>query len=350
MTSAEPNLVTRLTPPGKAAIACLGVAGPQAWQAVRQLFRRPRGLPLPDAPAPRQVYFGTLGDRAAGADDVVLFVRAVAPTFLAEIHCHGGPEVVRLIESLFVAHGLGSVSLEGWNTRVHGSDRAARLNILARAVTSRTAAIALDQCEGALERALAAIDADVAAGRVHDATAKTARLRELIPVGEHLCRPWKVAIAGEPNVGKSSLVNALAGFTRSIVAPTPGTTRDVVSTTIALDGWPIELIDTAGLRASGDALEQAGIERGRIESESADLVLRVVDSTAVEMPVLGSRDLLVINKIDLKPDCPRRKTGAAVVSARTGEGLGELADQIVNRLVPNPPRPGEAVPLSGASF
>ena len=92
----------------------------------------------------------------------------------------------------------------------------------------------------------------MSAGRVE-------RLRELVPVAEHLDRPWRVVIAGAPNVGKSSLVNALAGFARSLVSPTAGTTRDVVTTRIALDGWPIELCDTAGQRESADAVESAGI-------------------------------------------------------------------------------------------
>src|SRR5207253_6863855 len=81
-----------------------------------------------------------------------------------------------------------------------------------------------------------------------------ARLLQTQTMGRHLVAPFRVVIAGAPNVGKSSLVNALAGFTRSVVSEIPGTTRDVVTTRIAVDGWPVELIDTAGLHAGSDAL------------------------------------------------------------------------------------------------
>src|SRR5206468_2220750 len=108
---------------------------------------------------------------------------------------------------------------------------------------------------------------------------------------------------GAPNVGKSSLVNALAGYQRSIVAPTPGTTRDVVATTLAIDGWPVELSDTAGLHGEGEQLERAGMARARAAAAAADLCVWVLDGSAA--PVwLGpeiTAPLTVINKIDLPP-------------------------------------------------
>src|SRR5207244_11945531 len=96
-----------------------------------------------------------------------------------------------------------------------------------------------------------AVDAARAALRRGDAMEAGRLLDELARyagVGRHLTAPWRVAVAGAPNVGKSSLVNALAGYQRSVVAPTPGTTRDVVTALLAIDGWPVELADTAGLR------------------------------------------------------------------------------------------------------
>jgi tRNA U34 5-carboxymethylaminomethyl modifying GTPase MnmE/TrmE len=89
--------------------------------------------------------------------------------------------------------------------------------------------------------------------------------------------PWRVAIVGRPNVGKSSLLNAIVGFERAIVHPTPGTTRDLVTARTAVDGWPVEFIDSAGIRSGRDAIESAGIEQARQAIESSDLALVVLD-------------------------------------------------------------------------
>src|SRR5207302_2223379 len=110
-------------------------------------------------------------------------------------------------------------------------------------------------------------------GNVDEATQLLGSLVRFAALGRHLTQPWRVAVMGAPNVGKSSLVNALAGYQRSIVAPTPGTTRDVVTTLIAVDGWPIELADTAGLHTQAGDLEGQGIARARAAAGEADLCL-----------------------------------------------------------------------------
>src|SRR5262249_14062263 len=148
MTSKQ-NIIARLSPPGKSAIACLGVAGPAARDVVRSLFRRPRGTAFPDNPQPRSVLAGNFGDAASGADDVVLFIQQTAPAFVAEINCHGGPEVVRLLESLFIDRGFVAVVPTTWSNFVHGAERTAMIEVLTRCPTTRTAAIALDQLGGA---------------------------------------------------------------------------------------------------------------------------------------------------------------------------------------------------------
>ncbi len=180
-----------------------------------------------------------------------------------------------------------------------------------------------------------------------------------------MTQPWRVAVAGAPNVGKSSLVNAVAGYQRSIVAATPGTTRDVVTTRLALDGWLIELADTAGQRTEAEALEEQGIRRARATAAEADLCLWILDGSAP--PVWPSDPLAavlyVINKIDLppawdfacQPAAPARvalagaagwQSNAVPVSALTGAGLAELCAAIIARLVPDPPPAGAAVPLT----
>jgi tRNA modification GTPase len=166
-------------------------------------------------------------------------------------------------------------------------------------------------------------------------------------VGIHLVTPWRVVVTGRPNVGKSSLVNALLGFERAIVCGQAGTTRDAVATRMAIDGWPLELVDTAGLRATENALEAAGILRSHQHVAAADLVLVVVPAgEALPEPLAARNRLEVMNKCDLFPHVPRCPAGAIAVSALTGFGLPSLAREIVARLVPDPPLPGQAVPFT----
>ena len=105
-------------------------------------------------------------------------------------------------------------------------------------------------------------------------------------MGRHLIEPWKVAIAGKPNAGKSTLMNSLAGFDRSVVSPVPGTTRDAVGVSLAFDGWPVSLIDTAGLRESADILEEEGVRRAKEALATSDLCLWIVDASEELAPGL----------------------------------------------------------------
>ena len=116
-------------------------------------------------------------------------------------------------------------------------------------------------------------------------------------------RPWRVVLGGAVNAGKSSLVNALVGHARSIVTAVPGTTRDLVETRIVLDGWEVDLVDTAGLRGAAegvDAVERAGIDRAVAAAEDADLVLRIAPAGGGPPPAPAhSRELVVVTKGDL---------------------------------------------------
>ena len=126
------SIVARLTPPGKSAIASLGVAGPRAWEAVRSLFRRPRQALLPDALDTGRVYFGSLGETATGADDVILFIRSAQPKFIAEVNCHGGPEAIQYLEALLVARGLERAHADVWSAHRDGAEQAEMCALLAR--------------------------------------------------------------------------------------------------------------------------------------------------------------------------------------------------------------------------
>jgi tRNA modification GTPase len=337
--------VSPLTPPGAGAIATVEVRGPRAWELARELFR-PAGRPLPDAPEVGRFWFGTLG-----RDEVVL--AATAPDAV-EVHCHGGRRVVGWVIEQFAARGCTEERTHRPPAEGFVCARAAEL--LPHAPTLRTASILLDQAHGAfaneVRRILALLES-------HPPSAQEPlrRLAELgDTVGRHLVEPWKVVIAGPPNVGKSSLVNALAGYQRAVVSEIAGTTRDAVSVRTAFDGWPVELIDTAGLR-DAEGLEAEGIERARREFAEAHSVVWVFDSSAPELEfptearaTLGgfplTRGVWAMNKCDRSVWPDNFPVAAIPVSALTGHGLPLLTARIVSGLIPQPPLPGSAVPFS----
>jgi tRNA modification GTPase len=317
---------------------------------VRDLFRSRSGQPLPEHPEAGRSWLGTLGPAQAHAE-VVLVVRAVVPEPWVEVHCHGGREVIALLLDLFRGNGLQEVAWDEFLHRTEGDPwQAVAAVSLARAPTLRTAALLLDQYHGALKTQIQTILDSLQAEAVEAARHLLEELASRAGLGRRLTTPWQVVVAGAPNVGKSSLVNALAGYQRSIVAPLPGTTRDVVRTRLAVEGWPIELADTAGLRAEAGTLEQQGINRARSVLRRADLCLWVLDAGAE--PVWPDEEFsepqLVINKIDLPPAWDLERAPTAVrVSARTGQGVPELLTGLAQRLVPQPPPPGAAVPFTG---
>ncbi|HXG09929.1 MAG TPA: GTPase [Gemmataceae bacterium] len=347
--------VACLTPPGSAAIATLALFGPDAWNVAQQLFRPASrsGAGLPAEPEEGRFWFGRFGEGLA--DEVVLAVKRGGPVPWLELHCHGGREVLRLLGDLLAARGVRSCSWQEFERRATGDAlRAAAAGALAEAPTSRTAAILLDQYQGAFHRAVTAVLAALERGDLGEADRQLTALARHADLGRHLTAGWRVVVAGAANVGKSSLVNALAGYQRSIVSATPGTTRDVVTTRIAVDGWPIELADTAGLRAEAAALEGQGIERARAAAAAADLCLWVLDAAGVPVwpgaeagPAPAGKTRLLINKIDLPPAWDLDQAKDAVrVSARTGAGLAELCEALARWLVPDPPPPGAAVPFT----
>jgi tRNA modification GTPase len=347
VTAGEPNRtwVACLTPPGRAAIATVGLCGPQAWELIRQRFQTRSGKALPETPTAGRFWLGRAG--AASADEVVLAVKGMQPLPWLELHGHGGREVVRLLLEEFERAGCLPCSWRDFLNHT-GEDfpRGQAAVALASATTTRTAAILLDQYHGAFGAALSSILAALDRGDHATAEERLAELARFAPLGRRLTAPWRVVVAGAPNVGKSSLVNALAGYQRSVVAPTPGTTRDVVSTRLAIDGWPVELIDTAGLRTDAGTLEKQGIELARRQVAQADLCLWLLDASALPIwpDVLASQVRLVVNKVDVPPAWDlNQAVGALRVSAQTGEGLPELCAILSRWLVPDLPGPGAAV-------
>jgi tRNA modification GTPase len=340
-----------LTPSGAGAIATLTVRGPGAWQLAEKLFRplsRQTEWP-PRQPAPGDFWPGRFGEEGAGTrDEVVLALKGLHPEPWIELHCHGGREVVRWITEILIAHGAVACDWHDLDRPISGKPVWKAAAALVEALTPRTAAILLDQYQGAFDRSLAAVRAALDDKDTDRATHLLEDLVRYSQLGRHLTTPWHVAIMGAPNVGKSSLINALAGYERSIVNPAPGTTRDVVTILTAIDGWPVQLADTAGIRGDASALEGEGIQRALRTAREADLCLWVLDASCppVWPPAdIGQRRYLV-NKTDLPGVWDLSQAGEALqLSAKTGEGVPDLCRALSRWLVPQPPPSGAAIPF-----
>ena len=342
--SPDTTVVACLTAPGSSALATVGVVGPNAWEVVRPFFQ-PRGRRVPQLGQENQHWLGQFvsGDMK---DDVVLTLTGTTPRQRVELHCHGGRTVLRWVLDSLIAAGAVEVSWQNWieytaARRIHAITEYA----LTQAITLRTASLLLEQHNGLLESWLEQmVDAPP-----DEALRLADELLAWSDFALHLTQPWRVVIAGAPNAGKSSLINALLGYQRAITADQPGTTRDVLSARTALDGWPVELVDTAGLRTPTDAIEAQGIALATATFKEADLVLWLADLTNPifpDRPLASRRHLLVGNKVDLVSPVP--VWAACAVSALTGQGLPELIQRLLMELLPVLPAPGTALPVHPA--
>jgi tRNA modification GTPase len=346
------TIISQLTPSGRGAVASILVAGPHAAELVSRHFSAASGKTLYELPSGR-VVFGTFSSLEAAAEEVVVGLHL--PNQL-EIHCHGGALAASAVMKRLAQEGAEAVPWQRVAELTEPDRIAAEASVvLAEARTEKTAAILLEQYHGSLRRCICEVISQLEEGLVNvpAATSRLERLLDLAPLGRHLTSSWRVFIAGAPNVGKSSLMNALVGYQRSIVFDQPGTTRDLLTATTSLDGWPIVLVDSAGLRDSEDALEEAGVARATAGLADADLVIWVEDATkpadterGMARPQLGVGvlEFVVKNKADLVPEGVLPPDAKAIaVSALTGQGLSQLCQRIVERLIPNPTLPGEAI-------
>lgn len=348
------------TPSGRGAVATIRVRGDLATlsEGVAEIFQAASGRSLGETPQQR-ICFGRWGcggrDQGSGisqsdaAEDVV--VCRTGPD-ACEIHCHGGDAAVRRI--LDDLRSLGSKIVD-WRSQLDDERSVWEreyADMLSRATTLRAAGWIAAQA-GRMERAIAELTELVANGQRDLAAARANELLAWANFGSHLTRPWEVVLAGRPNVGKSSLINALVGFERSIVFDEPGTTRDVVTADTALDGWAIRLSDTAGQRGSDQDLEAAGIARAREAFANADARLLLIDIG--EPPHADDRQLLaewpdaivVAHKADLSDIWGEAlPTNAIRVSSLQRTGLSELSSAIVTRLVPKLPPDEAVIPLT----
>jgi len=345
------GVATLLTPRGRGAVASIRYrGGPDLFDRPGyKLFAAANGKPIAEQAVGR-IVFGHWGRDPA--EEVVLCRRDDATI---DIHCHGGDAAVRRILTDIEQAGGRTESWRELNAAMNGPFATECAEALSRAATLCAANVLLDQQSGTLRTTVVGIRSALVQG-MEASTNVAARLDDLLAwadFGLHLTEPWKVAILGPANVGKSSLLNALAGYARAIVFDQPGTTRDVVTAETAFQGWPVRLIDTAGIRETACELESAGITRAQEQGAQADCQLVVLDMSLV--PRLEDRALLaawpqaivVGNKADL-PDAwgTELPPGARRVSSLTGTGIAELADAIMERLVPTVPEPGQAIPIT----
>jgi tRNA modification GTPase len=378
--SADDTIVAIATPMGEGGIGVVRLSGPDALAIAARLFRSASGSDPARFPS-HTVHLGRAVEPETGEMiDVALLTPFRAP------HSYTGDEVVEISghgSNLGLLRLVRAAQREGARLAEPGEfTRRAFLNgrmdlaeaeavaDLIRARTDASLRVATRQLEGRLSTAIrgvrgeliallaeieAAIDfpedveppaeADVLA-RLHAALASAERLLSTADAGRLYRDGAAVVIAGRPNVGKSSLLNALLCESRAIVTEVPGTTRDVIEETVNIRGIPLRAIDTAGLRETVNVVERIGVERSRREIEAADLVLWVVDLSEpmagedcrIAELLQGRPFVLVANKADLPPRMdPAQLAGPEATIVRTvapeREGIDTLEDAIAERLL-----------------
>ena len=361
MSPANDTIAAIATPPGKGGIGVVRVSGPQVPEIARRL--------VGELPAPRTARHTIFRDAAGEPldDGLVLYFpepRSFTGEHVLELQGHGGAVVLERVLRACLAAGArmarpGEFSERAFLNGKLDLAQAEAVADLIEAGTEQGARAALRSLQGEFSRRVhqvvealielrmyieAAIDfpeeevdflADASLLDRHDRLLRgLADLEHRAHRGQLLRDGLQVVIVGRPNAGKSSLLNALAGRERAIVTAVPGTTRDTIHESIQIEGVPLVVVDTAGLRESEDRVEQMGVERARAAMEEADLILLVVDDSASEQPLPEGIDLsdprlrVVINKIDRtgrEPGASRWAGREAVaLSARTGAGMESL--------------------------
>lgn len=379
------------TPPGNGALSVVRLSGSRAIDVMRAVFRPQGGAPWEE----RAVRHGHVrAEDGSEIDDGLAWFARGPRTFTgedtAEFTGHGGVHVTARVLAAFLAAGArlaepGEFTRRAFlNGRMDLAEAEAVADVIA-ASTDDALRIARAHLSGGLSErirtwrdevldALAHVEAtvdfpdedlhpegnEVIAGRFERVAKEASALAETFRRGRLYREGARVVLAGRPNVGKSSLLNALAGRARAIVTAEPGTTRDVVEESIDLAGIPVTLCDTAGIRdvdlaGGGSEAEREGVRRSREAASDADLLLLVYDShegfgeadRQAALAVAGRPAIVVANKCDLEParaspsatalaDLPAAV--AVQVSAGTGAGLDELTSLVRERLVGSPAR------------
>ena len=377
----QDTIVAVSTPPGRGGIGVVRLSGTKTLELTEKLV----STKAPKTFEPRVATRGELVDGEGRGVDQVLVTFFRGPNSytgedVAEISCHGAPVVLAFAVERAMELGArlaepGEFTQRAFFNGLIDLAQAEAVRDLIEATTVYQARVALQQVEGALSRRLtspknqlcelialleagidfAEDDVPVAAdaeilGRLRPLMADIEKLAESYRFGKVVRGGITLSILGRPNVGKSSLFNRLLEQDRAIVTATPGTTRDQVSETLVVEGLPVRLIDTAGIRATSDVVETKGVEKSYEALADADLILVVLDLSQplqdTDRELLaweekGCRSLVVANKSDLPGKAEVGRPYLAV-SATTGDGIPELRRQIYQHAVPDHSEGAEA--------
>ncbi len=369
------------TAPGEGAIAIVRLSGPNTFAIADRIFHCP--APPPSRRAPGTFLHGQVMAPASGEvlDDALLLVFRAPHSYTGEdsveIQCHGGSQAARRILDGLIATGArqaepGEFTKRAFlNGKIDLTQAEAVLDLI-HARSERAARLATAQLEDALGLrirtlydSILAVSADIeamldfpddelpqsvpeeVARRLSSISAEIQALLDTWHEGHVLREGARVVIAGAPNVGKSTLLNLLAGRERAIVSPHPGTTRDTIEESITLQGYPLQLVDTAGLRDAPCEIEQEGIRRTHRALAEADLCVCLIDASrplsAEEKSFLAAHDpqkiLVLLNKIDLGQEIrPENLPGldSISVSLQKSPPMAQIGEKILQKILQKP--------------
>ncbi len=378
------------TAPGRAAIAVIRLSGPEAVEIAAKTYRGQESLNrLPS----HSVRYGKVFNRSGEhIDEVLLSVMRGPESYtgedVVEISCHGGLLVSQLVLDALIEAGARLAEPGEFTKRAFLNNKMdlAQAEAVAEIVGARTRLAlerALNQLGGGVSEELRQLRASIievlaevearidfpedvtdaldSVGLSASLGTALSRLESLVSERARsalLSAGARVPIVGRPNVGKSSLLNSLVGHSRAIVNPEPGTTRDTIEDEIDIEGIPVRLIDTAGLRSAREEVEEQGVKRSRDEITRADVVLYVVDASAenhaADLQILESiaakMVIVAVNKVDIaspiKAESALEKQvaqiNAAEVSAKNGTGIESLKKTLAGAVLGCHPDVGEA--------
>ena len=378
------------TPPGEGGIGIVRLSGKEAISIVDRIFVSPAGK-LPSGVRSHSVIYGFIKDpdTSEKIDEVIVTVMRAPRTYtredVVEINCHGGMLPLRRILGSVISQGSrpaepGEFTRRAFlNGRVDLSQAEAVIDVI-KARTEQAERMAIQQLEGRLSAEITALRDSVAEScalveayidfpeeevELPDSASFISSMQDILDRLSALSRSFEegrlfregaaMAIVGKPNVGKSSLLNTLLKKDRAIVTDLPGTTRDIIEEGLNIDGIPVRIMDTAGIREAHDLVEAEGIRRSLAAIEGADIILAVYDASRVLdradrqiiEKVNNKKTISVINKWDISNgDFDAEDNGLNIyptvkISALRGEGIDVLKDTIVAALLSNKAMPGQ---------